>query len=200
MSYKKAVSAAGIGLAMIWLAAAPRAEAQASENDEGELSALSGVAFGGGPQGIGTKWSVTGGAGTPISRYGMVLFETMYMPLGQHTIQGWPARPTVNRSYLIDFGIDFHIRIPLRRHWEPYAIAGSGLLWNLVRQNTVDSMGAPLVRHFDQFNGALHTGGGVRYYISESWGIRPEVKVIVSKQVYTCVSMGVFYVVPTSWP
>jgi hypothetical protein len=122
------------------------------------------------------------------------------MPLSSHTIQGWPERTTVSRSYLIDFGIDFHIRIPVKERFAPYAIAGTGLLWNMVRQETVDANRIPVVRHYNQFNAALHTGGGVRYYINENWGIRPELRVIVSKQVYTTFSMGVFYVLPSNWP
>jgi len=70
----------------------------------------------------------------------------------------------------------------------------------MVRQHTVDSNGAALVRHYDQINGALHTGAGVRYYVRPSWGIRSEVKVIVSKEVYTQILMGVFYVTPSNWP
>jgi hypothetical protein len=122
------------------------------------------------------------------------------MPLGNRTIQSWPDRAFVNRSYLIDFGVDFHVRIPVGKHWAPYGIAGTGLLWNLVRADLVNAKGLTVVRHFDQFNGALHTGGGLRYYVNQNWGIRPEVKVIVSKHVYTMIAVGIFYVTPTNWP
>jgi hypothetical protein len=184
-------------LAVLWVLGNTNAFAQAGEEDVGEVAALGGVAFGGAS---GTQPTVTGGAGLAFSRHGMVIVDTMFMPLGNRTIQNWPLRDTVNRSYLLDFGLDFHVRFPIGHRWAPYAIAGTGLLWNLIRQDTVTPHGVPLVRHFDQFNGALHTGGGLRYYITDNWGIRPEVKVIVSKHTYTSIAMGIFWVAPTNWP
>jgi Outer membrane protein beta-barrel domain len=193
----KSVSAATGIVVCMWMAGTPGAFAQSGEDNIGEVAGLGGAAFGGAS---GTQPTVTGGAGVAFSRYGMALVETTFMPLGNHTIQNWPDRATVTRSDLLDFGVDFHIRIPVKRRLAPYAIAGTGLLWNLVRADTFNRAGVLVVRHFDEFNGALHTGAGLRYYIRENWGIRPEVKVIVSKQVYTLVSFGIFYVTPTNWP
>jgi hypothetical protein len=186
-----------MAIAVLWVVTGAGAFAQSGEDDVGELAVLGGAAVGGAS---GTQATVTGGAGLAFSRYGMVLVDTMFMPLDHRTIQPWPDRGTVHRSDLLDFGLDFHIRFPVKPRLAPYAILGGALLWDILRQDTVDRRGRPLVRHFDQFNGALHTGGGLRYYIGESWGIRPEVKVIVSKHVYTLVQIGVFWVVPTNWP
>jgi hypothetical protein len=193
-------SVMGILLAAAWAFVTPGAFGQSADVDEGEVSARGGVGFGGGASGIGTQAMGAGSTGLAFSRYGMALFETSFMPLGQHTIQGWPAGSTVDRSYLLDFGVDIHILFPTKTRVTPYAIAGTGLMWNMVRQTTVDASGAPLVKHYDQLNGALHTGGGLRYKLGEKWGIRSEVKVTVSKQVYTCLSFGVYYVLPANWP
>jgi len=176
------------------------ANAQAGGDDHGEVSAQGGVTFGGGSPGIGAQPTVTAASGAAFSRYGMVLIGATYMPLGNHTIQNWPSPDTINRSHLMDFGVDFHIRIPVRDKWEPYFIAGGGVLWNFLQAESVNSAGARVVKQYDQVNGAFHTGGGVRYYVGEQWGIRPEVKVIVSKQIYTSISMGVFYSLPAGWP
>ena len=146
--------------------------------------------------GMGTHPAAGGSAGTDFSRYGMALVEVAYQPLGTRTIQPWPAASTVNRSYLLDFNFCVHVRIPIKSRWAPYAIAGVGLLWDGVKQNSTGPYGNAIFKNFNQFNGALETGGGVRYYIRENWGIRPEAKVIVSKTTYTRVSMGIFYVLP----
>ena len=175
--------------------AMPVASGQSGETDVGEVAVL-----GGGTFGIGARPAVMGSTGLTLSRYGMALFNSSFLSLGQHTIQPWPAPSSVDRSLLFDFGLDFHIRIPVKKRLAPYGIVGSGLLWNMVRQHTVNINGIPVVYHYDQLNGALHTGAGVRYYAGESWGIRSEVRVIVSKQTYTQVMVGVFYVTPTSWP
>jgi hypothetical protein len=161
-----------------------------TESDNGEVAALGGVTLG-----AGTQPAVIASAGIGFSKYGMGMFSIGFSPLGQSTIQPWPAHVTVDRSLLYDFGADFHLRIPVGERWAPYGIAGAGLLWNTIRQNT-----AAGGRHFDQFNGALHTGAGVRFYVNKSWGIRPEVKVVVSKQIYTQLMFGFFYVTPPSWP
>jgi hypothetical protein len=187
------------GMLLAFCLAARPVSAQSGDTDAGEIAGRVGAAFGGGSPGMGTQISTGGSSGVAFSRYGMAFIDIGFMPLGQHTIQGWPDRASVNRSYLLDFGVDFHIRVPVRHNLAPYAIAGTGLMWNMVRENATAPSGGPVVNHWNQFNGALHTGGGVRYYVNEKWGIRPEVKVIVSKQIYTSFSVGVFYVVPAGW-
>jgi hypothetical protein len=182
-------------LAAAWCGVPPRAFAQAGDYDVGEIAALGGGVFGAGSHG-----TATGSAGVAFSRHGMVLFNTSYIPMGNNTIQPWPDRATINHSYTLDFGFDFHIRFPIRNRWEPYGIVGAGALWNVIRQNTFDVHDVRVVRHFDQWNGALHTGGGLRYYIGQNWGIRPECRVIVSKHTYTQLTVGIFYVTPPDWP
>ena len=185
---------AGILVAVLWLCWPTSILAQPSE-DSGEVAAFSGGTFG-----IGSHPSFGGSAGANISRYALGLFEASYTPLGSYTIQPWPPRSTVARSHLTDFNFSVHIRIPVRSKWSPYGIAGAGLLWDALRQEIVDSNGTSISRHYDQFNFGFHTGVGLRYYVGETWGIRPEFKVIVSKQIYTRASIGIFYVVPSNWP
>ena len=170
-------------------------EAQLEDSDAGEVAALGGVVTGGG-----MHPAVSASAGLAFSRHGMGLLSVSFIPLGNNTIQGWPVRSSIQRSYLYDFGADFHVRVPIGERLSPSAIAGAGVLWNSVRANTFNSLGIPVVRGYDQINGGLHTGGGARYYISRDWGIRPEVKVIVSKHTYVQFLFGVFYVTPPELP
>ena len=169
--------------------------AQSGDTDVGEIAVS-----GGGTLGIGAHPAVKGSAGVAFSRYGMALFQTSFSPLGSETIQRWPAGSTVERSHVLDFGVDFHIRVPIRERWAPYGIVGAGLLWDMVRQHAVDSLGVTRTIHYDQLNGALHTGAGLRYYVGKNWGIRPELEVIVSHRTYTQLTVGIFYVTPTEWP
>ncbi len=189
------LSRAGILLLAVCISVPFCAFAQAGEVDMGELSVRTGVAFGGGSAGIGKQPVVGASSGLAFSRHAIGLFDFSYMPLGSHTIQGWPDRASVVSSHLMDFGVDFHIRVPVTETWAPYAILGGGLLWNLVQQQTATS-----ARGYNQINGGLHTGGGVRCYVKENWGIRAEMKVIASTQVYTNLSFGIFYIVPSNWP
>ena len=173
------------------------ASAQRPEGESGEISAIGGIAGG---SGLGVQPTVTGSAGYAFSKWGMVLFDTSYLPMGNHTIQSWPAPADVHKSWTLDFGMDIHIRIPVKAKWEPYGIVGTGVLWNSLHANDTIANQFVVEKHFNQVNGALHTGGGFRYHVSENWGVRSEVKVIVSKQIYTQMLMGVFYVTPPNWP
>jgi hypothetical protein len=187
--------ASAILLAVCWAAATPFASAQAGDRESGELAVLGGVSWG-----AGTQAAVSGSAGAAFSRYGMALFDFSFMPMGNHTIQPWPAPASVQRSHLYDFAVDFHVRVPIGNRWEPYGIVGTGLLWNSLNQSSTNAQGVSVIRHYDQFNGALHTGGGVRYFVGRNWGVRSEFKVIVSKDVYTRLSLGCFFVLPSDWP
>src|SRR5215475_8251849 len=150
MGFGKSVPAAAAAIVILWILV-PRAHAQYYwDNNPGEIAAMGGVAVGGAS---GTQGTGTGSAGVAFSRHGMALIDTLFMPLGSRTIQNWPDRATVNRSYLLDFGLDFHIRFRADGRWSPYAIAGTGLLWNLIRQDTFIHNDVALVRHFNQFNG-----------------------------------------------
>jgi hypothetical protein len=141
-----------------------------------------------------------GSAGVSFSRWGMALIEASFAPLGKYTIQPWPAQSSVRRSFLYDFGLDFHVRIPVRERWEPYAILGSSVLWNQLSADGENRRGDAVINHYNQVNAAFNTGIGLRYFVGRSWGLRPEVKVVISKQIYTRVSMGIFYVTPPDWP
>jgi len=44
------------------------------------------------------------------------------------------------------------------------------------------------------------TGGGVRYYVADNWGIWPEVRVFISGRNFTRISVGVFYDIDADWP
>lgn len=183
---------AGPFLALFCALGISLASAQSGDAENGELAAFGAVGLGAGTQPVGG-----GSAGVAFSRHGMVLFDFSFMPMGKNTLQGWPAATTVQRSNLYDFAIDFHVRVPVNDRWEPYAIIGNGLLWNSV---SATSEAVPASRHYHQFNWGVHTGGGVRYFVGKNWGVRPEVKVIITRNIYTRISMGIFYVTPPDWP
>lgn len=187
----------GAALAMVLFAAPSGALGQAGQTGIGEFDAFVGGTFGAGAHVAGG-----GSAGVAISHHGLLMFETSFTPLGNHTIQSWPAQSLVQRSRLWDFALDMNIRIPVKNRWEPYAIVGSGLLWNTIRTQTVNPYGAAVITGYSQFNGVFHTGGGLRYFIGHNWGIRPEVKAIITQHTYTRVSIGIFYVTPAEpeWP
>ena len=166
---------------------------QSAETETGELTA-----FGGGIFGLGSHPVVGGSSGFSFLRYGLVLLEAAYMPMGQATLRHRkPTDPPTQDSSLYDFNLSVHIRMPVRDRWAPYAILGAGLLFDTF--NAASGPQGSLVRVHES-NFGFHTGAGLRYYVSGNWGIRPEFKVVVSNQTYTRLSVGIFYNLPPGWP
>jgi hypothetical protein len=185
----------GILIASISMLAPAALFGQAGDTDVGEAAA-----FFGGAIGIGSHPVVGGSVGTAFSRYGMAVIETSFVPMGSHTVRVSPDGSAAQGSHLYDFNLGVHIRVPVRGRWAPYAILGGGLLWDTYTRTRIGPQGVAVVTHYGDCNFGFHTGGGLRYYVRESWGIRPEVKVVVSSQTYTQLSVGFFYVLPTNWP
>jgi hypothetical protein len=165
--------------------------AQPGQEEMGEVAL-----FGGGTFGLGSHAAVGGSSGLAFSRYGMALIEASFMPLGKNTLRPQPQGIQEN-SQLFDFNASFHVRIPVKNRWEPYGILGGGLLFNSFRSIVGQEHGAVAI---DNFAFGFHTGGGFRYYIRETWGIRPEFRVTISNRNFTRLTVGIFYNLPPGWP
>jgi hypothetical protein len=138
---------------------------------------------------------VGAGTGYFFSRYGGYFLESSFAPLGGHALRT-QAGTGIDQSRLYDFAFTGHVRIPIGNRWEPYGIVGAALLYNTYRQTAVNSAGAVVSRGISTTNFGFHTGGGFRYYVRETWGIRPELRIIVSNQTYVGVAVGIFYQFP----
>jgi hypothetical protein len=165
---------------------------QSGETDVGEVAAYGGGSFGGGAHAY-----VGGSSGFAFSRRGMAFLEGSYTALGHDILWQRPDVSSPSDSHLYDIMFGVHIRFPVRERWAPYAILGGGLAINTFRAYA-GPKGALI--SIEDFKAAFQTGAGVRYYIRETWGIRPEFKVIVSSRTFTRASIGVFYVLPANWP
>jgi opacity protein-like surface antigen len=181
-----------IGLATGLVLFAPDVSAQISANEDGEV-----VAYGGGTFGGGAHPLVGGGSGWGFSRHGMFFLDASYSPMGREIL--WPRHDvhSPQDSHLFDVMFSTHIRFPIRDRWAPYGLVGGGLAFNSFRAYA-GPQGALI--GIEDFKMAFQTGGGVRYYVNENWGIRPEFKVIVSTRTYTRMAIGVFYTLPPNWP
>jgi len=166
---------------------------QSSETDVGEVAGFAGGAFGG----FGSHGAVGASFATATSRLLMALLDISYIPLNTETLQlrgglGSSAR----RSRLYDFNGGVHVRIPIREQWAPYIAVGGGLLYSTFETVTVDNLGNTIVAGRDNKNFAFHIGGGVRYYLTDNIGLRPELKVYVSDRNFARLSVGIFYQFP----
>jgi opacity protein-like surface antigen len=169
-------------------------EAQADKKGEGELSAYAGAVFG-----MGAHPAVGGSTGTAFSRYATELIDISYMPLNRDTLLSSPLAAAYRGSGLYDFALCTNVQIPIGRRWAPYGILGIGLLYNVYQAAVLTPAGAGYADR-SKTNFEFSTGGGVRYYVADNWGIRPEVRVFISGRNFTRISVGVFYDIDADWP
>ena len=181
--------------ALLAIVMAPAAlEAQSDKTGEGELSAYAGTGFG-----IGAHPAVGGSTGTAFSRYAIAIIDVSYMHLNSDTMLSSPTTAAYRSSGLFDFALCVNIQVPVRRRWAPYGTLGAGLLYNVYQAAVLNPAG---VRYTDRSktNFEFSTGGGVRYYVADNWGIRPEARVFISGRNFTRISVGVFYDIDADWP
>jgi opacity protein-like surface antigen len=160
------------------------------EPDPGEIGVYSGGTFSGGAHPF-----VGGSAGLAYSKYAVGLIDFSYTHLDTDTLRHVAAHD-VKGSNLYDCNFSVHIRYPVNEKWAPYGIAGPSVVWNGYSYGTLGANGAHIYTSKQDVNFGFHTGAGVRYYINENWGIRPEVKVILTGRTYVVFSLGFFFNTP----
>ncbi len=159
----------------------------AQSSGTGEVYAYGGVRDG-------SHGTVGSGAGVLFAKYGAYFIDVGYTSLGTGTVRH--DYQTVRQSRLYDFAILGHVRIPVSSKIEPYAIVGAGAFYNTFQVPAPAPYPPGSWTGKSSVNFAFHTGGGVRYYIHQDWGIRPELKVSISGQTYVGFSIGFFYQLP----
>lgn len=171
--------------------------AQWGTTGTGEVSAYGGIAFGA----TGARPTVGGSSGVAASRYAVALIEASYVPLGSRTLAYHPGQ-FASGSNLFDFSFAVDVRVPVKHRWEPYGILGPSLLMNFFNADVVHHDGTVVFRRgLSDAKFGFDTGGGLRYYVRENWGIRGEYRVTISTRNFSRFQAGVFYQFDNlSWP
>ncbi len=162
--------------------------AQAGDPNAAELSTYAGVSTGT----AGAHFAIGGSAGGSVYRYLIILVESGFSPLGNYTLVNHEG--LVSRSSgLYDFDLAAHVRIPIKHRWEPYGIGAPALLYNRYQKQVIQPNGViTYASGKSDVKFGFETGGGVRYYIHEDWGIRAEDRYIISTHNYNRFMVGVF--------
>jgi len=163
--------------------------------EKGEVAGYAGGAFG-----LGSHPVVGASTGVAFAKYAMGLIDISYTPFGENTLRVRPPNEIVQHSGVYDFNLSMHIRVPVTKRWAPYGIVGAGLMYDTFDLAKVTVPGTAVFNSHSETYFGFHTGAGVRYYIREGWGIRPEIKVVMSNRTYVCATIGIFYVLPSNWP
>jgi len=151
---------------------------QAENDASGELSTYTGILMG-----MGTRAAVGGTSGLIYPPYFIAFVDFAFSPVGTETIR--PIVPAgVKGARLYDFSVGADVQIPVHRRWKPYGILAASVLCNTYEPVSTGRQSA----YF-----GFQTGGGVRYFIADKWGVRSELKVIISQRTFTRLGFGIFY-------
>jgi hypothetical protein len=173
--------------------------AQADKSDVGEIGVYAGSLVG--P--LGGHAAVGGYFGGVFSRYAGAVIDVGYMPLGTRTLVRADQPPErgdlsvlgtdTRGSGLFDFNAALHIRIPIGKKIAPYGLLGGGILYSRYEVDTLLSDETVLHSTFSTSRFGFHTGGGMRFYLTNNVGIRGEVKQTFSTQDFSRILFGIFY-------
>lgn len=161
----------------------------------GEFAAFGGGVFGigapsGATSGARNHGTVGGSAGIAIKRRWVVFFEYSHMRPGSrnedYRVPLGREFHGVSNSWANDFSLGAHFNLPLRsQRFVPYAAASIGrITWSahVSGISTYQSLPDLTIRtERTEGNGGISTqsfsfGGGVRWYLNDRWGLRPEIK------------------------
>ena len=140
--------------------------------------------------GIGSHASFGASVGAPVADRLILLGDLSYIPMGGGSMQFMGS--TIQSSAKgINFNANLQYEFRPSRATVPYAGAGLGIL----RTSFSASGTGP-----GSFNGGgsstdlyFNVGGGLRYYLNERWGIRPELMIFAGTDSYARFAGGLFY-------
>ena len=118
--------------------------------------------------------------------------EFSYIPGGSQKISGvgFAAKASAG-AY--DFNGGIHFQFPLKEPKAvPYVAAGVGALHSSGSATTT-VMGTTASTKASATDFYFNFGGGLRYYVSDRWGIRPELKIFAGDETFVRLAIGIFY-------
>jgi hypothetical protein len=157
--------------------------------EKGQLEVTGQIGF---VSGIGTHGAFGGSVGTGLSDNVLIYGEFLYIPLGSTPVG---TGTLTARSYNFDGGLQYQFRKSGKM--VPYGNVGLGFLHS--------SASLPSSFSFQGFNFSTgdtatdfyaNVGGGVRYYMSDRWGFRPEFTIFAGSSTFVRIGAGVFYAFP----
>ena len=137
--------------------------------EQGQIEATGQVGL---VSGIGTHGAFGGSVGAAMDKHFLAFGEFLFIPLGVGA-----------RSLNFDGGVQYQFR--KQGSTVPYAGGGLGLL-----HSSASFDGLNLGSSNDFY---VNFGGGVRYYMTEQWGFRPELTIFAGPNTFVRIGAGVFY-------
>jgi hypothetical protein len=143
--------------------------------------------------GIGSHGSFGGSVGAPITDHLILSGDLSYIPLGGATVT-FNGATASSSAKAFNFNGNLQYQFKALRATVPYAGAGLGFLHSsFSASNNFPGAGNSLNMQGSSTDLYFNVGGGLRYYVKERWGFRPEFMVFAGTNTYVRVAGGIFY-------
>ena len=158
--------------------------------EQGQIEATGQIGF---VSGIGTHGAFGGSGGVALNERVFAFGEFLYIPLGSSTVTILGDNRSVSAHALnLDGGLQYQFR--KYGSMVPYAGVGLGLLHSSASiSNSFSFQGLNFSTGGSSNDFYANLGGGVRYYVTEQWGVRPEFTIFAGPNSFVRVGVGVFY-------
>jgi hypothetical protein len=158
--------------------------------EQGQIEATGQIGF---VSGIGTHVALGGSAGVALKERVLAFGEFLYIPLGSSTVTILGTNRSVSaHAFNLDGGLQYQFR--KYGSMVPYAGVGLGVLHSAASiSNTFSFQGLNFSTGGSSNDFYVNLGGGVRYYVTEQWGFRPEFTIFAGPNSFVRIGAGVFY-------
>ncbi len=176
-----AVAGLGILVALLWPTGV---RAQTAEGGHGELFGLGGLYHGSGLN----AGAGGGGGGYTVNRHLRLFGEAFYFRKDLSDVIGFSGVKATGSAFVFDGGAQ--ILFPAGSKTVPFATVGGGV--GRIKGSAEARAGGQTIRaSASESQGTVTLGGGLDYYVSNKWGIRPEFRVYRGPEYRA--TFGVFY-------
>lgn len=162
--------------------------AQAQDQGAIEVSGHAGIVAGL----DGTHGEFGAGGGTTIRDRIFVFGDISYIPFGEggsFDILGITAEGSAKA---LNYNFGGHYLFPRKDKIAPYAGAGLGIL-HASFHSSVTIAGVTTESEASDTDFYVNFGGGIRYYVNDRWGFKPELMIFAGPSTFVRVAGGVFY-------
>jgi hypothetical protein len=141
--------------------------------------------------GIGSHGSFGGSLGIPVANNLSVFGDLSYIPMGgvSATVAG---ATTSSGARAFNFNGTLQYQFKQTQAIAPYVGAGLGFL-----RSSFDASSSIPGASFNATGGStdlyFNFGGGLRYFVNERWGFRPELMIFAGPNTYVRIAGGIFY-------
>jgi hypothetical protein len=142
--------------------------------------------------GIGSHGSFGGSIGAPITDRLILAGDVSYIPMGGASVTIAGAT-TSSSSKAFNFNGNLQYQFNAVRAVVPYAGAGLGFVRSSFNSSSTGFGPGSFSVSGSSTDLYFNVGGGIRHYVRERWGFKPEFMVFAGSNTYVRFAGGIFY-------